>query len=237
MLPDEIDQTLRSIYFDPRSEGGFASIDKLYSVAKLKDPHLSRKDVRNWLASEMTYSLHTQVQDKFTRNRCIVEHVDEQWQADLVDMSKLRRSNSNTSFILTVIDMFSKFAFTIPLKSKSALSLREAFLKIFSCGRVPLKLQTDKGTEFTNKIVQAVLNKFEIHFFTTTNSNIKCAIVERFNRTLKTKMFKYLTAHSTKRYIDVLSELTHSYNHSMHRTIKMRPADVTRDDECERSIQ
>ena len=226
MLPDYIDKTLRSIYFDPKSEAGFSSIDKLYAAAKLKDPHVSREDVRNWLASELTYSLHAPSRENFTRNRCVVEHVDEQWQADLVDMSSVKRSNSNYSFILTVIDMFSKYAFTVPLKHKSGLSLKDAFHKIFSSGRVPLKLQTDKGTEFTNKPLQDFLAKYDVHFFTTTNINIKCAVIERFNRTLKTKMFKYLTANSTKRYIDVLQSLTDAYNRSKHRTTKMRPIDV-----------
>lgn len=226
MLPDHIDKTLRLIYYDPKSEGGFSSIDKLYATAKLKDPHVSRKDVRNWLASELTYSLHAPTQTNFGRNRCVVEHVDEQWQADLVDMSSVKKSNNNVSFILTVIDMFSKYAFTVPLKNKSSVSLRDAFRRIFSTGRVPTKLQTDKGTEFTNKLLQDYLKENEVHFFTTTNTNIKCAVVERFNRTLKMKMFKYLTAKSTKKYIDVLSSLTDSYNRSKHSTTKMRPIDV-----------
>lgn len=226
MIPDHIDKTLRSIYFDPKSEAGYASIDKLYAAAKLKDPHVSRDDVRNWLASELTYSLHATPQTNFPRNRCVVEHVDEQWQADLVDMSNVKRSNSHYCFILTVIDMFSKFAWTVPLKNKSSLTLKNAFISIFSKGRIPLKLQTDQGTEFTNKMLQEFLKDNHVHYFTTTNINIKCSVVERFNRTLKTKMFKYLTAHSTKRYIDVLGSLTDSYNQSKHSTTKMRPIDV-----------
>ena len=87
-------------------------------------------------------------------------------------------------------------------------------------------MQTDKGTEFTNKILQDFLAENDVHFFTTTNINIKCAVVERFNRTLKAKMFKYLTANSTKRYIDVLQSLTDAYNRSKHRTTEMRPIDV-----------
>jgi hypothetical protein len=230
MLPDHIDQTLRLIYYDPKSEGGFASIDKLYAAAKLKDPHVTRTEVRNWLASELTYSLHAPTQTNFSRNRCVVEHVDEQWQADLVDMASVKRNNNNVSFILTVIDMFSKFAFTIPLKNKSGQSLKKAFQQIFSKGRIPMKLQTDKGTEFTNRLLQDYLAKNNVHFFTTTNVNIKCSVIERFNRTLKMKMYKYLTAKSTKKYIDVLDSLTDSYNRSKHRTTKMRPIDVDPDD-------
>jgi hypothetical protein len=226
MLPDHIDHTLRSIYFDPKSPAGFSSIDKLYAHAKLKDPHVSRANVRDWLASELTYSLHAPSVTNFKRNRCIVQHIDEQWQADLVDMSKFKRHNSNFAFILTVIDMFSKFAFTVPLRNKTGATLRDAFGKIFSKGRKPMKLQTDKGTEFTNKLLQNYLEENHVHYFTTTNINIKCAVVERFNRTLKDRMFKYLTANSTKRYIDVLDSLTDSYNRAKHRTTKMRPIDV-----------
>lgn len=224
MLPDHINDTLRSIYYNPNNHAGFASIEKLYSEAKLKDTHVSRQDVRNWLASEMTYSLHAPSITNFPRNRCVVQHIDEQWQADLVDMTKFKSKNNNMSFILTVIDMFSKFAFVVPLKNKSGASLRKAFKQIFDKGRKPIKLQTDKGTEFTNKLLQSYLAEEKVHFFTTTNTN---TVVERLNRTIKTKMFKYLTANNTKRYIDVLDSFINAYNRSKHRTTKMRPIDVT----------
>lgn len=227
MLPDNIDKTLRSIYFNPNSEAGFSSIDKLYDAARLKDPHVTRSDVRDWLASEMTYSLHNPTRNTFARNRCIVGHVDEQWQADLVDMARFSLDNDDYTFILTVIDMFSKYAWTVPVMSKSGPLMKAAFRKIFSEGRLPLKLQTDKGLEFRNRILQDFLKQEHVYFFTTKNSDIKCAVVERFNRTLKTRIFKYLTAKVTKRYIDILPALTASYNRSRHRTTKMRPIDVT----------
>lgn len=230
MIPDKIDSVLRKIYYDPKSAAGFASIDKLYKWARLEDPHVTIQDVRDWLASEHTYALHAPSRVRFTRNRCLVEHVDEQWQADLVDMAKYKRWNHGYTFILTVVDMFSKFAFTIPVKTKTGVSLRRAFEKIFNKGRVPLKLQTDKGTEFTNTHLQQYLKSREVEYFTTTNRNIKCALVERFNRTLKTRLFKYMTSKNTKKYIDVLTSFTDSYNASKHRTTKMRPIDVDPDD-------
>ena len=95
--------------------------------------------------------------------------------------------------------------------------------------RSPKRLQTDKGTEFTNAKVQRFLRERKIEFF-TTNSEMKAAIVERFNRTLKTKMWKYFTAQNTRRYVDVLQSLVNGYNQSYHRSIKMKPVDVRKSD-------
>lgn len=230
MIPDKIEKLLRSLYYDPKSEAGYASIEKLYKIARLSDPHITPQDVRDWLASEQTYSLHAPKRQKFTRNRCLVEHVDDQWQADLVDMARFKRFNQGYTFILTVVDMFSKYAFTVPLRNKSGVSLKRAFEKIFDQGRIPLKLQTDKGTEFTNTHLQDYLKSREVEYFTTTNRKIKCALVERFNRTLKTRIFKYMTSKNSSKYIDTLQDFTESYNNSKHRTIKMRPIDVDPDD-------
>ena len=93
-------------------------------------------------------------------------------------------------------------------------------------------MQTDGGSEFTNKVVQNLFKEKNIHFFTTHNAT-KASVVERFNRTLKTKMFKYFTEMNTKRYIDVIDKLMQSYNRTWHRSIKMEPAAVTIDNQSQ----
>ena len=95
---------------------------------------------------------------------------------------------------------------------------------------VPLRLQTDAGKEFLNKEVQALFKQHKIHHF-YSSSEKKAAVVERFNRTLKTRIWTYFTAHQTDKYIDILDKLTDAYNHSYHRTIRMRPVDVKKKDE------
>ena len=126
--------------------------------------------------------------------------------------------------------MLSKYAWVEPLKTKSGENLVKAFEEILKKGRKPEKLHSDKGTEFTNKVFQTFLKKKRIAFFTTYNET-KASIVERFNRTLKGKMWKYFTANNTLKYIDVLQKLVRSYNHSRHRSIGMRPSDVNRANE------
>ena len=90
-----------------------------------------------------------------------------------------------------------------------------------------MNLQTDEGREFDNRHVQRLLNRENIKFF-TVKSQFKAAVCERFNRTLKTKMWRYFTRRGSYRWIDVLPELMRSYNASIHRSIGMAPNDVTR---------
>ena len=92
--------------------------------------------------------------------------------------------------------------------------------------KVPLYLQTDKGTEFENTLFQSQLAEYEIQFYTSENDDIKAAIVERFNRILKTRMYRYFTHSKSYRYVDVLQDLAHSYNHTYHSGIGMSPTSV-----------
>ena len=138
----------------------------------------------------------------------------------------MARFNKGYKFLLTCIDVFSKFAWVVPLKNKSGETLVNGFQSILDIGRSPEKLQTDKGTEFLNRNFQSFLQEKNIHFF-TTNSELKASVVERFNRTLKTRMWKYFTAKNTRVYIDILQDIVHAYNNSYHRSIGQAPSSVS----------
>ena len=145
----------------------------------------------------------------------------------MADLSDLSEENDGNRYLLTVIDCFSKYAWAVPIKRKDAKTLEQAFNHLFCIAepRVPERLQTDKGLEFYNPRVKRLLARKNIKLF-STHSDTKASIVERFNRTLKTRMFQYFTAKKTNRYMNVLGYLLHSYNNSVHRTIGMKPADV-----------
>src|SRR5437867_12698331 len=102
-------------------------------------------------------------------------------------------------------------------KTKSSKNIMDAFKEILASGRKPNKLQTDEGTEFVNKDFQKFLKSEFIDFF-TTKSEVKASIVERFNRTLKEKMWRHFTKNNTYKYTDILSDLLKNYNNSFHRT-------------------
>ena len=156
----------------------------------------------------------------------IVGGLDSQWQADLVDMAALSKHNDGYRYVLTVIDILSKYAWVIPLRTKTGANLIEAFKTIFATGRRPKQLQTDEGTEFLNKPFQRFLAQQNVLYFHTWNET-KASVVERFNRTFKGRMYKYFTANNTRRYLDVLPDLVAGYNHAYHRSIRRSPASVT----------
>jgi hypothetical protein len=153
--------------------------------------------------------------------------IDHQWQADLVDLAKLSSYNKGFKYLLTCIDVLSRYAWVVPLKDKTGKTLKDAFQVIFKSGRRPIRLQTDKGTEFTNRVFQKFLKEHDVHFFITYNEETKASIVERLNRTLKIKMWKYFTHKETLTYVDVLSEMVASYSYTVHRTIGIPTAEVT----------
>jgi hypothetical protein len=123
--------------------------------------------------------------------------------------------------------VLSRYAWVVPLKDKTGKTLKEAFDVIFKLGRQPMRLQRDRGTEFTNRVFQKFLKENNVHFFTTYNDETKASIVEHFKRTLKTKMWRYFTHRETLTYVDVLPDIVESYNHAVHRTIGIPPAEVT----------
>jgi hypothetical protein len=221
-----VDKFLRKIYYNPKHAGSFSGVNTIkHAVGK----RISSSDLENWLQSQDTYTLHKPVRHYFKRRRIIVSDIDEQWEADLVDLSGIAKYNKQFKYLLTVIDTLSKFAWAIPLKTKTGKEIVQAFINIFSQSkRKPLNLRTDKGGEFLNKVFQDLLKKEDIHFF-TSNNEVKAAIVERFNRTLKTKMWKYFTKKNTRTYLPVLKDLLHSYNNTWHRSIKRKPSSVNED--------
>ena len=221
---------LNDIYYDSKNPGSLGGINKLYLQAKSYEPGIKYKDVLNWLRSQNVYTLHRPARRRFKRNRIIVSHINEQWEIDLVDLKLFSQQNHGYNYLLVIIDAFSKFLRVFPLKTKSAVEVLSKFKTLFQTVK-PKKIRSDKGGEFDNRIFRKYCEQNNVIYFTTENKDIKCAIVERVNRTLKEKMFRYFTQKGTRNYIDVLQNFVDSYNNSKHRSIKMAPADVDPEDE------
>ena len=221
------EQRLKRIYYNPKHPAALSSVPALADAAKVSIPR-----ARQWLKSQRTYTLHRQARKRYPTRRYYVNDIDEQWQADLADMVDVQRWNQGHRYILTVIDIMSRYAWARPLKSKQGAEVAAAFQSIFREKRIPKRIQTDQGKEFENRQVRELFRKHKIELF-SVKSAYKCAIVERFNRTLKTRIWRYFTAHNTHKWFDVLPDIVHSYNHRKHRTIGKRPVDVTKENAME----
>lgn len=208
------------VYYDPNHPSSYGGAYRLW-----KSVGGTLREAKEWLKTQDTYTLHRPARKKFPHNRIQVAGLDDQFECDLIDMQKLARENNSYKYILTMIDSLSKFAWAIPIKDKTGDSIVGAFKKIFKKRR-PRKLRSDRGKEFLNYKVQNLLKQYNIIFFTSNNAT-KAAIVERYNRTLRSKLWRYFTASKHQRYIDILPHIVESYNNSIHSTTGIAPAKVT----------
>ena len=141
-------------------------------------------------------------------------------------MQLISKFNKGFGFLLCVIDIFSKYAWVVPLKDKKGISIVNAFEKILDkSGHKPNKIWVDKGSEFYNNVFKKWLKDNDIEMYSIHKEG-KSVVAERSIRTLKNEIYKYMTAISKNVYIDKLDDIVNEYNNAYHRTIKMKPVDV-----------
>lgn len=185
--------------------------------------------------------LHKPVIKKFTKRKIVTLGVDDLWAADLVIMNQYSSENNGFKYMINVIDTFSKYAFSEPLKTKSGIEVAKSFITIIKKAesvnhKPPKLLHTDKGLEFRNRDFKKVLQEYDIKMYHTENEE-KSAIIERFNGTLNRKMKVQFELRKNFRWIDILQELISTYNNTTHRTIGMKPAEVTKEFEHDLLVQ
>ena len=141
-------------------------------------------------------------------------------------MQSINKFNKGIRFLLCVIDIFSKYAWIVPLKDKKGVTIVNTFQKILDDSkRKPHKKWIDKDSEFYNRSLKSWLEKNYIEMFSTHNEG-KSVVTEKSIRTLKNKIYKHMTSVSKNVYIDKLSDIVNEYNNTYHKTIKMKLADV-----------
>ena len=222
---------LRQIYLDPSHPGSFGSALQLYKNVKKEGRYnISHSKIKKWIQKQESYSRNKKVTRQFKRGRVIVEGIDDQFDADLASLIDYSETNDGYKYLLVVIDIFSRYAWVQPLKDKSAVEIVKAFDKIISEGRIPKRLRTDAAKDFTSeKFQKYVKGKGIVHF--TTHNEKQANYVERFIKTLKSKIYRYMVSQNSSRYIDVLQKIVDSYNKTWHSGIRSEPINVTKENE------
>ena len=186
---------------------------------KLKNTTKSNSSI---LANER----HKPIIRKFNKRKVYSQFKDNIWGVDLADMQSLSRKNKDIKYILCAIDLYSKYAFVVPLKDKKGISIVNPFNKIIKqSNRKPNKIWVDQGGEFYNNILEKWQSDNDINMYSTYNEG-KSVVAERFIRTKKNKLYKHMTAIGKNVYYNVLDDAVNKYNNTKHSTIKMKPIDV-----------
>ena len=175
---------------------------------------------------QLAEELHKPIIRKFLKRKVYSGFKDNIWGADLADMQLISKFNKGFRFLLCVIDIFNKYALVVPLKDKKGISIVNAFQKILKeSDKKPNKIWVDKGSEFYNNSFKKWLKDNDIEMYLIHKKEIS-VVAERFIRTLKNKIYKYMTSISKNVYIDKLDDIIDEYNNTYHRTIKIKPIDV-----------
>ena len=176
---------------------------------------------------EFAKELHKPIIRKSNKRKVYSPFIENIWGPGLADMQLMSKFNNGFSFLLCVIDIYSKYAWVIPLNDKKIITtITNAFQKILDkSNRKTNKIWVDKGSGFYNRTMKSWLEKNCIEIYSTHNER-KSVIAERFIRTLKNKIYKNMTPISKNVYIDKLDDIVNKYSNTYHNTIKMKLVDV-----------
>lgn len=216
-------------YYSNLLGNAYRSATNLHQRLMKEFVNISRKDVTNTLKNlELKQLIHPIEENKIVQT-IVASKPMEHWQVDLIDMSSVSKQNDNVNFLMNVIDIFSKFAWSFPLKNKSSKSIAYSLQQIICIEGSPEIIQSDNGTEFINEDFIKLCQRFNIKHRTSLpyKSNTNGGI-EKLNSTIKNYIFRYLTDHQSKRYIDNLNLMLYSYNSTTHSTTKKSPFEIHR---------
>jgi len=186
--------TANRLYYDPARPTAFSTLRKL-GFAAMKKRNIKLDDIKDWLEKQDAYTFHRSIRKRFARNPYTVNNVMDVWVCDLVDVRALGRFNDNYKYILSVIDVFSKFLHLVPLRSKTCTAVASAFTSIYkdSSSRHPVWVRTDKGKEFLNRHFREMLKREGFQFQVCRNPDVKCSVFERAHRTIRHRLYKYFS--------------------------------------------
>ena len=161
---------------------------------------------------------------KYITNKTDVYHIDDIWSLDILDLKDYgSKNNRGYRYVLVTIDKFSKFGWTIPLKNKNAITIKDSFENILiSSKRKPNLIESDRGKEFYNNIFQDFLNRNNIKLY-SRNSSYGAVFAERFNRTIRDLLKKIVFEQGDAKWIDILPTVTKQYNNRIHSSTKLSP--------------
>ena len=164
----------------------------------------------------------------YPTNKTIIKSIDDTWSSDLLDMNDYGiKNNKGYRCILVVIDNFSKFGWTIPVKNKYAQSITDAFSQIIKTSRRKPNLETDDGIEYVNNIFNEFLINHNIERY-SRNTPLGAVFAERFNRTIRNLLKKPVFEKGRADWLSELPSVFKQYNNTIHHSTKMTPVQASK---------
>ena len=209
---------IEEIYSDVSNPAGLASIEKLYNALHDEDESVTKNQVKQFLATQNSYTLHKVTPNRFQRRRYLFFKPGYVLLGDVMYLNPLVKTN--TPYLLLLMDGFSRYLHVSPLRSLKAKCVSPVIERIITNSIYDYThIFSDEGMEFRNKIVQSMLKKHNVKWYTTYSKEIKCSVIERMIKTLKIKMSKYISHHNKINLVEILPKIVETYNHTIHKSL------------------
>uniref|UniRef100_A0A915DN01 Integrase n=1 Tax=Ditylenchus dipsaci TaxID=166011 RepID=A0A915DN01_9BILA len=224
-----MENLLKKIYFDVNSPACYSSVQNVLEEAKKKNPKVTINDVKRFLEKQSTYTRFRNSVKKFPRLKTIPNGLNTHWQADLAVFSSIAKENKNYNYLLVCVDVLSRKLYVDPVEKKTGKYMIPAFENIFKRAKaIPWKIFTDAGLEFCSKEMMAFYDKHAIiKHNAQTHPILHATIVERANRTIKDRLYKYFNEKDTTVWVDVIQKIVNSINNTVNSTTGVKPNSVT----------
>jgi hypothetical protein len=221
---ERVNEILTRIWQDP--EVGLQAPQKFWLRIKKQFAGISQKQVYDFVKSQqMDQVMRPRIRAKVNKP-ILMREPNAQWQADLIEM-KNPGLNNGVNYLLTVIDCFSKYAFVFPVESKEGSEIMDAFADLFANEGAPKSISTDNGGEFNNKELEDLFSQYDIKKLNSKPYNSKAhGQVERFNRTIQSKIKKFMIQYDSKHYLDALPSIVKNYNSQEHLATGYAPIEI-----------
>ena len=208
---------LRKNYLNPKSGVSFSGVNRIYNFYNKVIPI---KEIKEFLSSNNSYTLHSKSFKK-RFNPSFIKYKGQQMQADLIDVGNLSRENNGIKFLLTIICSFTKKAWIYPIKSKKSDVVLHAFKTLLKrIVKVPRSVLTDAGGEFV--LVRKWCTENNIRTY-LPYSSFHGLFIERFNQSMKSRLYKWMDANQTEKYVSSVEKILEGYNEAVHSSIGTSP--------------
>ena len=208
---------LKKNYLNPKSGISFSGVTKIH---KFYNKAIPIHEIKEFLSKDNSYTLHGKSFKK-RYNPSFIRYKGQQMQADLIDVGNLSHKNNGIKFLITLICSFTKKAWIKPIKNKKSDIVLIAFKKLLqSIDKTPRSLLTDAGGEFV--LVRRWCEENNIKTY-LPYSSFHGAYIERFNQTIKNRIYKWMDANKTEMYINHLDSILEGYNNARHNTTSLSP--------------
>lgn len=226
-MNEEIDKYLSRIYYDLGSPPSYAGVEKLWNYIKkdrARPDGVNKNLLTSWLDDQNTHNIFKTPKTNFPTEKIVVEYPDQQWEGDIMVIDH-PKENKGFRYLICFIDLFTRYLWVRPLKTKSTSSATRALESIFEEERRCEVLRTDAGGEFLGKEFQDFLKENNI-FHITAYGSVKACFVERVQRTIQDRLYKFFYEKQTYNFIDNIDAIVDAYNHTVHSSIGIAPAEI-----------